>query len=259
MTTMKHLSKTIALVALLVMPMTAWAGDDDTGLIVGAAAEKKFNKKASIELEAEFRSRNDFRTADRISLGLSGAYKPIKWLKLDAGYQLLIDNNIEKITYNEPTIDDDGLEVINYNNWRPSYWGLRHRVFASVTGSYKIGRVELSIRERWRLTYRPQKTTTRYDFDNQQWEDTQVQSKTQNILRSRFKVDWDIPNCKVDPWASVEVFNNSILDKVRYSLGADYSIQKRHVFSAYYRYQRIYNDDEEGNAHYLGLSYTFKF
>ena len=249
----------IILLMAAALPLVAVAADDDAGLIVGAAVEKKFNKQWSAELEAEFRSRNNFRTADRVSLGLGGAYKPLKWLKLDAGYQLLIDNNIEKITYNEPTTDDDGNEVINYNNWRPSYWGLRHRVYASVTGSYKIGRVELSLRERWRYTYRPEKTTRRYDFDNGYWEDTNVKSKNLHILRSRFKVDWDIPNCKIDPWASVEVFNNSMLDKIRYSLGADYSLQKKHVFGLYYRYQRVYNDDEEGNTHYLGMSYKFKF
>lgn len=249
----------IALLVATTLPIATQAADDDAGLLVGVSVEKKFNKQWSLELEGEFRSRNNFCTTDRLSLGLSGAYKPLKWLKLDAGYQLLIDNNIEKITYNEPTIDDEGLEVINYNNWRPSYWGLRHRVFASVSASYKIGRVELSLRERWRYTYRPEKTTTRYDFDNQCWEDTQVKSTNKHILRSRFKVDWDIPSCKVDPWASVEVFNYSMLDKIRYSLGVDYSVQKKHIFGLYYRYQRIYNDDEEGNTHYVGASYKFKF
>ena len=242
--------KLIALLFLLILPSPAWAGD---------AVEKKLNKKVAVEFETEFRSRNNFRTADRLSLGLSANYKPLKWLKFDAGYQLLIDNNIEKITYNDPTLDEDGNEVINYNNWRPSYWGTRHRVFASITGSYKIGRVSLSLRERWRYTYRPQQTTTRYDFDNEYWEDTQVNSKGAHVLRSRFKLEWDIPKCKVDPWASVELFNNWSLDKVRYSAGADYSLLKRHVFSVFYRYQNVRGDDEEGNIHSIGLGYKFKF
>lgn len=258
MTTMKPI-KLIALLALLILPSQAWAGDDDAGLIVSAAVEKKFNKKAGVEFEAEFRSRNNFRTADRLSLGISADYKLLKWLKVDAGYQLLIDNNIEKITYNAPTIDDNGNEVVNYNNWRPSYWGLRHRVFASVTGSYKIGRVSLSLRERWRFTYRPQQTTTRYDFDNEYWEDTEVKSKSVHMLRSRLKAEWDIPSCKVDPWASVELFNDLALEKVRYSIGADYSLKKKHTFGLYYRYQDICGEDEEGSMHSLGVSYKFKF
>lgn len=254
--------KIIAVLAAILLPLVAWAGDNDAGLTVGVAAEKKFNKKASVELEAEFRSRNNLRTADRVSLGLTGAYKITRWLKADAGYQLLIDNNHEKISYNPSTIDDDGNEVVNYNNWRPSYWGTRHRVFASLTGSYKIGRVELSLRERWRYTYRPERTVTRYDFDNEQWEDKLIATKHSHMLRSRFKVDWDIPNWKFDPWASVELFNNWSLQKVRYAVGADYSLRKKHVFGVYYRFQDMCgdeDDDDEGNLHTIGLSYKFKF
>ena len=61
------------------------------------------------------------------------------------------------------------------------------------------------------------------------------------------------------PWASVELFNNWSLDKVRYTAGIDYVVKKKHSFSLYYRYQRVYDDDEEGNMHSLGLSYKFKF
>ena len=181
--------KTIALLVLLALPMMVSAGNNDAGLIVGAEAEKKLNKKLSLAIEAEFRSRNDFRTADRISLGLNGSYKITKWLKAELGYQLLIDNNHEKISYNEPTIDDDGNQVVNYNNWRPSYWGTRHRFYALLTGSYKLNRVEFSLREGWRYTYRPEHTTKRYDFDNAMWEDKVINTKHYHILRSRFKVE----------------------------------------------------------------------
>ena len=255
------ISKIIALLVLLSLP-NALRANDDAGLIVDVSTQKSFNKKASLEFEVGFRSRNSFRTADRVSLGLSGSYKLTKWLKMDAGYQLLIDNNAEKITYNDPmfVVDDDGNRVANYNNWRPSYWGLKHRVFVSLTGSYKIRRVTLSLRERWRYTYRPEKPTTRYDFDNQWWEDVTVRSKNQHVLRSRLKLAWNIPKCKFSPWGHVELFNDLSLNKVRYSLGTDYSLKKKHEFSLYYRYQRIYDkDEEEPNIHSIGLGYKFKF
>lgn len=244
---------------LLVLPAVSWASDDDTGLIAGVEVEKKLNKKLSLSLEGEFRSRNDFRTADRLSVGIGASYKFVKWLKADVGYQLLIDNNREKISYNPSTLDDDGNEVVNYNNWRPSYWGTRHRAYVMLTGSYKVGRVSLSLREGWRYTYRPERTTRRYDFDNQQWEDKVIDTKHSHVLRSRFKAEWDIPKWKFDPWASVELFNNMGLDKVRYTAGVDYSVMKKHNFSLYYRYQRTYDDDEEGNIHCIGMSYKFKF
>ena len=119
---------TIAIAVLLlsatVIPRVARA--DDTGLLLSAEVEKKINKKLSISFEGEFRSRNDFRTVDRLGFSLSGQYKINSWLKADAGYQLLIDNNPEKLT-----IKEEGA----YNHWRPSYWATRHRAFASLTAT----------------------------------------------------------------------------------------------------------------------------
>ena len=47
---------------------------DDAGLIASIGASHKFNKKLSVGAELEFRSRNDFRTADRVSLGADASY-----------------------------------------------------------------------------------------------------------------------------------------------------------------------------------------
>lgn len=231
--------------------LSAVAHADDTGLILEAEAQKKINKKFNVSLSGEFRSRNDWRTADRVALGVGADYKLTKWLKADAGYQLLIDNNPQKLTFNP-----DGT----FNNWRPSYWGTRHRIYASLTASVKWQRVTFSLRERWRYTYRPEKTTTRYDFDNEYWEDKDVQSIGKHALRSRLKMEWDIPNCKFTPFASVELFNNWSLAKTRLTLGSEYTLQKKHVFSLYYRYQNVRDKDEdESNGHHIGLSYKFKF
>lgn len=111
------------------------------GLIAGAEVEKKVNKQLSVGVEAELRTRNDFKTMERWSLGLGATYKFNKWLKADAGYTLLNTNFREDISYKSSGA---------YNNWRPSYWGLRHRVHASLTGSYKFQNgLRVSLRERW--------------------------------------------------------------------------------------------------------------
>ena len=169
-----------------------------------------------------------------------------------SAYSLLYDNNKEKITWNP-----DG----NYNNWRPSYWGVRHRFSFSVTGNVDIGRLKLSLRERWQYTYRPSKITERYDFDNAQWETTEVRGKGRNVLRSRFRVRYDIPHCKLDPYTDIELFNSWSLTKMRYTIGADYKIRKRHVVGLYYRWQNITGDDDDNqpDCHILGMGYTFKF
>ena len=224
---------------------------DDAGLVVSAEASHKLSRGLNAGFEVEFRSRNDFRTADRLSLGPSISYKLLPWLKASAGYNLLIDNNREDITYQA-----DG---VSYNNWRPSYWGLRHRFNVSLTASHKIKRVEVSLRERWQYTYRASKTIDNFDFDKGEWEDHEVRGKGKNVLRSRLQLEWDIPKCKFDPFASVEFHTTRELEKTRFLVGVDHTIKKTHSFKVYYRYQLTSGSSDEPNIHLLGLGYTYKF
>ena len=224
---------------------------DDAGLVASIEASHKFSKKLSASLETEFRSRNNFRTADRVSIGGDVSYKLLPWLKAGLGYSLLIDNNKEHLSF-----QDDG---VSYNNWRPSYWGLRHRFNVTLTGSYKIRRVELSLRERWQYTYRPGKIVDNFDFDENEWEDHEVRGKGKNVLRSRLQLEWDIPKCKFDPFASVEFHTTRDLEKTRFIMGVDHSVKKKHNFKLYYRFQLTGSSSDESNIHMLGLGYTYKF
>ena len=245
----KQLAVLLLLLCTVFIPTLSHA--DDAGLILNAGASHKIKKGLNVDIESEFRSRNNFRTADRVSLGASISYKVLPWLKASGGYELLIDNNHEKITYHS-----DG----EYNNWRPSYWGLRHRFNVSLTASHKINRVEVSLRERWQYTYRPSKLIDNFDFDEGMWEDYQVRSKNKHVLRSRLQLEWDIPKFKFDPYASVEFHTSDRLDKTRVIAGVEYTIKKTHGFKLFYRYQNVNgNDDDEPDIHMAGLGYTFKF
>ena len=221
--------------------------DSEGGLILGLEAEKKINKRLDISMEADMRTRNNFKTMDRWGVGLGASYKLLNWLKADAGYKFLDYNFHENITYKP-----NGL----YNNWRPSYWGVRHRFNVMLTGSYKVQRVELSLRERWQYTYRPSKMIDNFDFDEGEWEDHEVKGKGKNVLRSRLQLDWDIPKCKFDPYASVEFHTSKKLDKTRIIAGVNYALKKKHNFKLYYRYQLTNGDP---NIHMLGMGYSFKF
>ena len=245
----KQLIAILLVLCAALIPTSSLA--DDAGLVLSAEASHKLSRGLNAAFEVEFRSRNDFRTADRVALGPSISYKVLPWLKASAGYNLLIDNNREEITYQE-----DG---VSYNNWRPSYWGLRHRFNVSLTASHKIRRVELSLRERWQYTYRPEKTIDNFDFDEGEWEDRQVRGKGKNVLRSRLQLEWDIPKCKFDPFASVEFHTTRDLEKTRFIVGVDHTIKKTHNFKAYYRYQITGNGSDEPNIHLLGVGYTYKF
>ena len=240
----------ILLVLLFTALMPQGLQADDSGLILSAEASRKIRKGLNVGFEVEFRSRNDFRTAERVSLGASVSYKLLPWLKASGGYNLLIENNREEITYN-----DD----LSYNNWRPSYWGVRHRFNVSLTASYKVQRVEFNLRERWQYTYRPEKMIDNFDFDEAEWEDHKVRGKGKNVLRSRLQAEWDIPRCKFDPFASVEFHNSKHLDKTRFIVGVDHTIKKTHDFKLYYRYQLTGSHSSDPNIHMLGLGYTYKF
>lgn len=243
-----HIRNIITVLALALLPAGAFAQSDDFGIWTSVGVEKKVSKKLTLEGELELRTRNNTRTADRWSGGIAASYKLARWLKAAAGYSLLYDNNQERLTFH-----DDGT----YNNWMPSYWGVRHRFNIDLGLSRSWGHFGFSLRERWQYTYRPEKTATRYDFDNLHWEDKAVDGKAKNVLRSRLQVKYDKPKCKWEPYASVELFNAWNLQKVRYTAGLDWKLSKQHHVGLFYRYQNV-SDDDEPNRHILGLNYQLK-
>ena len=246
-------SKVLYLLALLMLPLASAAQSDDFGVWTSVGVEKKINKKVSVGLEAELRTRDDVSELDRWSVGLDGQYKITKWLKVSAGYSLLNDNN-RKITYKE-------------TNGRPNklaeYWGVRHRFNVSLTGSRKFGNLQVSLRERWQYTYRPSKTIDqRWDFDDEEFDNKPktYNARGKNVLRSRLQMSYDIPNSHVEPYVSAEAFNAWSVEKMRYTAGADWKISKKHAVGIYYLYQSVHDDDDnEPNRHVLGVEYKFKF
>ena len=67
MRTFKQLAAVLMLIAA-----TPVAAQSEGGLILGAEAEKKIDSHWSVSLEAGMRTRNDFKTMDRWTLGVGG-------------------------------------------------------------------------------------------------------------------------------------------------------------------------------------------
>lgn len=239
--------------------LTSYAQNDDFGMRYELGAEKKLSRKWSLGVEGELRTRNNTRTADRWSAGLSAEYKIMKGLKAAAGYTLLYDNNQEETTWN--TTGDP-------KKWTPSYWGVRHRLNIGLQGSIDWGRLSLSLRERWQYTYRPEAQDKKYAFTYNASDQLTgytlqpVKGKGKNVLRSRLQMSYDIPHWKLDPTASIEMFNaGDGIQKMRYQIGVDYKIKKKHVLTLNYRYQNVgdNDDDNDVNSHTIGLGYKYKF
>lgn len=252
---------TIILLATVVAVNPAKA-QSEGGLLLGAEVEKKISQDFSLSIEGDFRSRNNFKTIDRWSGGIGGSYKLTKWLKADAGYTLLYDNNREKVT---PYTTDKGRSRIK---WRPSYWGTRHRFYTSLSLNHKFNNnLRISLRERWQYTYRPEQSVTRWkltpaDLTKELDEDYVRTGRGKHQLRSRLQVEYDKKRALFTPFANAEFYNSMAIEKIRYTVGTDVRLSRAHSLSVYYRFQDMKNmddDDYDPDMHYLGLGYKFKF
>ena len=67
--------KSLFILAMMLQSLASMA-QSESGLLLEAEAEKKLSKKFSVALEADMRTRNDFKTMDRWSIGVGGEYKP---------------------------------------------------------------------------------------------------------------------------------------------------------------------------------------
>lgn len=252
---------------LILMPTTSLAEGDDFGLDFSIEAQKKLSKRWSIGLEGELRRRDNAAINDRWSVGLSGDYKLTKWMKASAGYTYLYDNNVRTTYYD--SIDDavlDGDAETGDPKKRAQYWGARHRLNVSLVFDKKlIGDFRFSLRERWQYTYRPEYTINqRWSFLNGAYDGKPktYSGKGKNVLRSRLQIEYDKKGLKLNPYLSVELYNAWSTEKVRYQAGVDYTLTKQHSVGAFYRYQKVNDNDDfdlEPDIHLIGFGYKFKF
>ena len=256
---------------------TAQSEDDEFGVWTTLEASKKINKKLKLDFEAELRTIEGIGEIDRASFGAGASYKPVKWLKASAGYIFIYSHSFDEKKYKT----EDQFEVPGYGtfcdyNIDHAYWTERHRFHVSLTGEYKIGRVEFDLRERLQYTRTNSATTneTKYrwqqNFDEEyneiaptlterETEPEFKEAKENTTLRSRLSAKWDIRDCKITPFASVELYTRldewKGCDKLRYRAGASYKINKDNEISLFYLYQDA-NDDDEPKGHAVGIGYS---
>lgn len=275
---MKH--RLLTILACAVLP-TVMLAQNNWGLYTSLGAEKGLSKGLSTALEAQYRQTDNFKSTDRWSVGASVSKRLYRndsktfAVKAGLGYKYMTVFNGWSTKYKgtDASIADnldaqyyfDGQHDFNLNS---AYRDVRHRVSASVQASMDLGRVRLTWREVWQYTHTCQASFTKekYRFENGSYKiKTESDSKAaqdKNVLRSRFGVDYNIPNCKLDPFASVELFNginNSFqTQKTRLTAGFEFSINKKHNFELAYMWQNLYDDDEPAGS-VIDLGYTFKF
>jgi outer membrane autotransporter protein len=87
-----------------------------------------------------------------------------------------------------------------------------------------------------------------------------VDPKDRFVLRSKFTVEYNVKGIPLNPFASIDYGCglNYTANKWKYSVGADYTINKKHKLTLYYRFQTE-DDDDEPNGLMLGMGYKIKF
>lgn len=202
-------------------------------------------KKLKADVEVECRTTNKLDNVARWSASAGLSYRFCKYLKAGAAYTFIYQHNGNEY-------DDDDV-------FTPYYWQPRQRLQAALTGSYKIGRLSLSLREMYQYTYhRERVTTASLDVLTNEWSfDKTVYARHKAYLRSKLEAEYNIRKSKFSPFASCELYSNiSGFDtsKVRYTIGSAYKINSHNSMQLFYRYI----DGKNNNSHVIGVGYTFK-
>jgi len=141
------------------------------GARMAAGIDYKVARGLHLNYEAELRLTDNFSKLGRVYNTLGIDYKVTNWLKLGAGFSLINVNST-----------DDG-------------WRNRQRYMFDATFSRKFDRLELSFRERVQATHKSYSVNL-YQTPQTNW-----------ALRHRIKAEYNIPHCKFDPFASIELKN----------------------------------------------------
>lgn len=215
------------------IPVCAWdyKTTDNTStqsvqLRIGAEYEKKWQNGISLSLDEDLRF--DLYNSvvgtsfNRSYTTLTFAYSPIPYLKIDAGYT---------------------LKLLGTKDWSDANEFLRHRVFLSLTGSYKIQQWKISLRERAVCEIRTDSVNP-FEKNQYNW-----------LLRSRLGAEYSLRSKPIKPYAWVELINTlnvpeyqqrdgqQYISDIRAAIGVKWRITRHHSLNFYYRFNYGYNRD----------------
>ncbi len=276
----KSVEKALFAIAITLIPLHnihAQKSSDDFGIWGTFEFSQKVNKKTKFVIDAEVRSIEAVSDIERIAVGAKLDYKIKEWkdlgkaksdieLKTNLGYCFIYGHYLA-----EKSLKDFVPSADEYDyNIDAAYWAARNRVYLTLTGEFKVGRFEISLRERLQYTHTGSATTeeTKYRWEhsdeeskfvcNEKTESEFKEAKNNLSLRSRLSVKYDIPNCKVNPFVSAELYTRldkwQAFDKARYRVGASYKINKKNDISLFYLYEDVSGNDPD--CHAVGFEYS---
>ncbi len=249
--------------------------ESNFGIWTSAGVEKKIASGVSANFETEYRMHNQVEVTDRFGFSTGLSYRLYRnkrktfSVKCNLDYSFIRSLEPSSITLKNIVPDKEGNNIQEYNE-DDAFWRSKHRGSLSLSAGLKLSRFRISLRERYRLTYYDgqyvKETRYRYSyvFDKliAREEEIELKSAKQlNVLRSRMQIYYDIPSFKINPFTSIEFFNdidNSLkLYKTRWRIGGGYTYNKTHNFVVYYQFQNV-SDQEEPGRHVVGVGYVFE-
>ncbi len=187
----------------------------------------KLAKGLNLNIEPELRFYEGY---DKFHLNGGLTYKTFGCIYWGAAYRLVVDRVESSSAYN------------SFGSFGSAYDSeIYHRYAFDVTYKDKFGDFTPSFRVRYN-------NFTDEDIDNKEY------------LRSRAKVAYDIPKCKITPFVAAEAFyriEDSSLYKMRYTTGFSLKVNKKSSFSAEYKFDMFRYKYK--NIHTFGLGYKCKF
>ena len=260
------------------------AQSDDFGLDFALEAEKKLCKGVDFSLEAEARTQDNTQKMERWTVGgtlgvrlFQNSSKTFS-IKASAGWKYMWIYNLaetkdkyeayEQIT---PTGTMITNEYEGYNETLAS-WRHRHRTSVSLAANYKPNkRWSFQLKETVQYTHFCKDSTdvNKYRLEDEddptslylkKTEGKTYRAKDKTVLRSKLTAQYDIRNCKLDPYVSVDYGCglNYTANKWKFTAGTDYKLTKQSKFNLFYRYTTE-DDEEDPNGHLIGIGYQFKF
>lgn len=268
----------LSLMAFALASVSVFAQSDDFGVDISVGAEKEILPDLELSVEADMRTQENSERIERYVLGAELGYKFLNTktfdMKVSGGFeymwnQKMAETKLAKIPY--PFVDDQTKFDYNVNE---RYWRNRHRTSLGLSATYSPNkRWSFQLKETVQYNhYCREDSINQYEY---RWKENgdgdrymgspeidrkSVDPKDRFVLRSKFTVEYNVKGIPLNPFASIDYGCglNYTANKWKYSVGADYTINKKHKLTLYYRFQTE-DDDDEPNGHMLGMGYKIKF
>ena len=206
------------------------AQNNDALLWTSIEVEKEFKSKITLKTELGYRLYNNYQNIDKYYGELGIGFKFNKYFKLYGRYRF-----IQK----EKIFDD--------------YFASRHRVTLGTKTGFKYKKFRFN----WTCKYQLKV------FDD--IEHNYGNTKLSSYNRNKFQVKYKASNIKLFPYISYEFFiplhtmseYQYTIDTQRFSIGAEYQINKQNSFKLFYMLENELQDFGYLHNNIVGLSYAY--